>query len=842
MLADAVTEMDRLGARVIVLDILLIDPQGTQVELDDRGAFPVPGSKLRGTLVDHDEVLAHALRNAKAATVLAARAEVFSLAETGIWANTEGRKRWQAIAEVLHRDINLDPDHIIEQAKLIGRYAAHVKTNHNSIKRSIAREAAAALRREGRLTLAALRASLLPAEKDASLRDFPELPTLHNALRVEIASETIEKQLPPIRVGVPYAKVGNLLPPQPSLARAVTTVGIVDAEQDADGQLRRIRLRWEREGRVYLQLGVAAAARYLDIPLTEFTKESIPVGPRGSRRTHTGETMLLSWPEIPADNPLLGTATHLSLGSIVDLARNDRLIARLREERDRLAMAFLEAMDFGYAPKDWSDPKLQPEIEAEITEQVEMDLSEVPEGTPDDNYIRVRRRWHDLTREVTNGANELEQARVRLRRALHDRLVFVGWNATGNFGDFFPTAAHERTPGVIAHAIAANTFLTAHLKTEVSPWWTAAIALLLGLMASWMTARLGPVQATLITVALAFAYLLINSFLIFDRFDSVVGTTTPVLAIVSGWAGTLLVRAVRERREKALLRRQFGARVSRRLFDYLTENPEMVHMEGEEREVTCFFSDLVGFTAISEQLDSKATVALLNRYMWAMNDELTKVSAYVNKFLGDGIMAVWGAFALDTPHAERACVGAIECERRLDKMRERGDFAGLPVLAMRIGVATGVVTVGDCGAPPDLRDYTVIGDAANLAARLESANKQFGTSMLIDGRTRELVSERIVTRPLGRISVVGQKADVNIHQLVTFDGEQTSLQIDWIELTKHAVTEYQAARFDSAEKAWREIAERFGGTKLTALYLDSIETARALTDDSFDGILRLTRK
>ena len=104
-----------------------------------------------------------------------------------------------------------------------------------------------------------------------------------------------------------------------------------------------------------------------------------------------------------------------------------------------------------------------------------------------------------------------------------------------------------------------------------------------------------------------------------------------------------------------------------------------------------------------------------------------------------------------------------------------------------------------------------------------------------------MTSDRIVSRPLGRISVVGQKADIEIHQLVTFRGEETQLQAEWIDRTAEAVTLYQNARFDDAEKAWQGLAERFGSTKLTALYLDSIESARS-SNDEFDGVLRLTSK
>ena len=252
--------------------------------------------------------------------------------------------------------------------------------------------------------------------------------------------------------------------------------------------------------------------------------------------------------------------------------------------------------------------------------------------------------------------------------------------------------------------------------------------------------------AFLIVLLIGTAYFAINTAIVFSANRVSLAMATPLIGLFVSWAGTQVLTAMQDRRQKWQLRRQFGSRVSKQLFDHLLDNPDDVHMEGHEREVTCFFSDLAGFTSISEQLDSRTTVSLLNRYMWAMNDELSQLQAYVNKFLGDGIMAIWGAFTEEAPHAERACLGAIACMRRLSVLNREPEFADLPDLNMRIGIATGVVTVGDCGAPPDLRDYTVIGDSVNLAARLESASKQFGTEILINGRCKELIPDTIFTR------------------------------------------------------------------------------------------------
>jgi adenylate cyclase len=224
--------------------------------------------------------------------------------------------------------------------------------------------------------------------------------------------------------------------------------------------------------------------------------------------------------------------------------------------------------------------------------------------------------------------------------------------------------------------------------------------------------------------------------------------------------------------------------------------------------------------------------------MYAMNEVLTKHAAYVNKFLGDGIMTVWGAFERDTPHAQNACRAALECFERLAEFNRSKEVEGLPDLSMRIGIATGVVTLGDCGAPPDLQDYTVIGDTANLAARLESANKQFGTRILINGRTKELLSEDIVTRPLGRVTVVGQKRPSEIHEVMGIAGSLTAEDQERITKTQGAVAAFAEQRFDDARAAWNSLRADPRTATLAGLYLEELDAPA----ENFDGVLHLTKK
>jgi len=832
LLADAVAAIDRMGARVIAIDVLLLDPQKPRYQAD-------------GTRIDHDALLAAALEKCTAKTVLATTIDDSATRLSRLWTTREGRERWRAVLDTLRQDISLTPDTVIRRAGLRGERAARVRGRIGAIKEIVVFEAAERLRAAGRtVDEESLRAALLPREKDANLKEFPALHVIREVVARRKSTAAAERHFPDAVPGHPYARVERLLPPRPAFARAVDYVGIVNAVQDGDGALRRVRLRWVKDGKVYPQFGLAAVAAYSDLPLDFLARPEIAHG----EFVPGGEEMLLSWPRIDPSKPILGLAQHVSLGRVLDLLSAEETHARLQRDYEahtrRLVRELLGAS--GYSAIDLADPAKRVEVVEELANEVEFQLQGVTAdtelGDQERDKINACRLWRNLSREISLAAQVVTYARRELRSALEDRLVFIGWYATGNFGDFYPTAVHERTPGVIAHGAVANAVLTGYVVRAGPLWVGALLTLLLGAFASLLTARLDPRLGFLLTLLLAVVFVAADTLLVFNQWNTAVAAATPLLGLFAAWAGTVAMNAVRALREKAQLRRQFGARISKRLFDYLIEHPDQVHLEGEEKEVTCFFSDLQGFTGISESLDSKKTVALLNRYMWAMNDELTKLYAYVNKFLGDGVMAVWGTFAVDSPHADRACRAALACVKRLETLNEGTEFEGLPKLAMRIGIATGVVTVGDCGAPPDLRDYTVIGDSANLAARLESANKQFGTRILINGRCRELISDDLLTRPLGRITVVGQQTATEIHELVALRDEATPEQLDLVEMTANAVRLFQERKLDEAKAAWAVLLETHGESKLCRLYLQEIEICKRHADEPFEGVLQLTSK
>jgi adenylate cyclase len=197
-------------------------------------------------------------------------------------------------------------------------------------------------------------------------------------------------------------------------------------------------------------------------------------------------------------------------------------------------------------------------------------------------------------------------------------------------------------------------------------------------------------------------------------------------------------------------------------------------------------------------------------------------------------MAFWSAFEVDPQQAAKACRSALNCQNAVATVNADPDFARIPRIELRVGIATGRAVVGDCGAPPALNDYTVIGDTVNLAARLESANKQFGTRILVNGRTQALLDdENVLIRPIGRIIVAGQTQPVSVYELLP---PETSAEL--IELTELAVAAFADARFEEALRHLAALEERFGSSRLIEIYRRTI----ANVGDVFDGVLHLQEK
>jgi len=312
-------------------------------------------------------------------------------------------------------------------------------------------------------------------------------------------------------------------------------------------------------------------------------------------------------------------------------------------------------------------------------------------------------------------------------------------------------------------------------------------------------------------------------------------------AIAVVWGGCTLTRVVVETTERARITRRFSTYASPRLVDYVLEHPE-VRLDGENREMSIVYTDLAGFTTLSERLGEKV-VPILNELL----GELVPIveddhEGLINKFLGDGIMFFFNAPQLQTDHASRAVSAVLAMHKRVQEYNERLRLRELPELSMRAGIACGVVIVGDAGME-GRADYTVLGDFANLGSRLEAANKQLGTRTLMNDRTQELLSGEFLTRPIGRIKVVGKDEAVMCYEPLARADEATDEDRKLSAMTKTMVDAFLERRYADAGRAAEEMESAFGTLKLTSIYRNMCaQYLESSPPDDYDGRIVLTEK
>jgi adenylate cyclase len=300
-------------------------------------------------------------------------------------------------------------------------------------------------------------------------------------------------------------------------------------------------------------------------------------------------------------------------------------------------------------------------------------------------------------------------------------------------------------------------------------------------------------------------------------------------------------------REKERIKDTFGKYVDPRIVTGLLEN-RLSSTGGEKRVMTVSFSDLVGFTAMCEQLTPDGVVRFLNQYFTLMSEPIREHQGIIDKFIGDAIMSYWGPpFTGEKEHAALACFSALDQIARMDQFRRMlpdvlGLRRGLPTVNFRIGIASGDVTVGTIGSELS-KGFTVIGDNVNLASRLEGANKEYGTTILINEDTWKLAADAIEARELDSIRVVGKTEPVRIFELLGRKGQLDRRAMELKERFEQGLRHYRNGEWDPAEKCFREGLKLDPDDQPSKLFISRVEQLRA--DPSArqaDGVWNLTKK
>jgi len=269
--------------------------------------------------------------------------------------------------------------------------------------------------------------------------------------------------------------------------------------------------------------------------------------------------------------------------------------------------------------------------------------------------------------------------------------------------------------------------------------------------------------AALVGVCSIFIYLAV-AIVLFDK-GLVLNLIYPCLAFIFSLVAILLYRYFSESREKSYLRQSFQYYLSPEVVEEIVAHPDKLKLGGAKKEMTVLFSDIRGFTTLSEQVAPEKLVALLNEYFTAMTEVILQSGGVLDKFIGDAIMAFWGAPQEEPEHARRACQAALAMIERLETLKKNWARRGLPQINIGVGVNSGQMIVGNMGSEKRF-DYTVIGDNVNLASRLEGLNKQYGTSIIISQFTYEIVRDYFAAEFLDEVKVKGKDVAVKIYKLI----------------------------------------------------------------------------
>lgn len=777
------------GARLIALDISLHEPQAPRAEL-----LPLGMTRL----IFDDQRLAEALQTAPAAIlpihIRHKQADLSAVQTAAV-----------QIARALGEEYDPDSDHIRQ-----------IFQEHQLN----ADQSAAALRRAA--------AAVLVAQRFA------------------------------IDVKAPERRGDLLVGPDWQLARSVDQVGFVTLQADSDDITRRARLLDSADGQTFGHFALVLAAEILaaehggswqiqrlgepdrvQLQFADGLARSIPVDADGQ--------MIIRWGPPPSKSPTrrisisLPARIHANRKAIrenlrLQLALRWRLASELGQ-RDLLALfddrqlqdrAFDQTRQMiarsvqpGQVRK-WQQQLEQLQADRKrLDAQIETQAAELTDPfylrqlNPDQPLYKQVAQLQEKLRQIP-AANQRSEQLIRqqldqLASVVAGKAVLIGSSATA-LGDFVATPILGRMPGMEVHHEIFQNIATGRFLRQ-GPWWVDLLLVAaFALAGCWLAGRLHVALAAVLVLVLGGGLWTIGGAVLLERFGVLVILAEPMTAMVAGFVVLTAWRQLAEQRQRRRIRGMFAQALSGQLVDRLLENPELAQLGGRRREITVLFSDLQGFTALAERLGEERSVQLLNRYF----DQMTEViqqrhRGYLNKFMGDGILAIFGA-PVDLPeHAGSALSAAVDCQLEIEQInRQLPEIIGADLqLRVRIGLATGLAIVGNCGSSQRM-DWTAIGDAVNVASRLEGANKYFGTQILVTESNWQQANTagKLLGRSLGPVRVVGRVEPVRLVHVIGPAQTAGADRREFVHRFCEAMDFYLAGQFAQARDLWAKLAER----------------------------------
>ncbi len=446
----------------------------------------------------------------------------------------------------------------------------------------------------------------------------------------------------------------------------------------------------------------------------------------------------------------------------------------------------------------------------------------------------------------------------RVDGTFRDKIVLIGVTVP-EYKDLFPVSVAKGEQkgdnlmyGVEIHANIIESILRHDFLRKQSPVSEVMLTAVLTLMTFFATSLLKTTKARqqfllemvgfIIVVALA-ALLGIAAIVLFTEYNYVLTVTSAMLSIAAGYSASTIYHLVSERKQRLLIKSMFSTYVNPSVVEELIAHPEKLVLGGKREELTVMFSDIEGFTTIAQDMPPEQLVSLLNDYLSAMSEIVFRHDGTLDKYEGDAIMAFWGAPIPKKDHALRACMTALEMQETVLRINAAWRAQQKPEFYIRIGINTGEMVVGNMGSAGKF-NYTVIGDSVNVASRLEGANREYKTGIMVSARTYELVQDRILGRQLDRIAVKGRSEPVTAFELIQpRDRSPDPETVAFLDLYAKGLQLYYAQDWKEAHRHFRKALHLRPSDHPTQLHLKRTKTYELTPPPpGWNGVFVLMRK
>ncbi len=656
-------------------------------------------------------------------------------------------------------------------------------------------------------------------------------------------------------------------------------IGFPNVTVDSDGVMRAVRLVEEFKGSYAPQLVFSPLLDLLGNPEVNVYKNKITIKNAEIPGKDSADInipltvdgrMLINWPK----KNYLDSFRHLSYYELVlNKELESRLIENLKNMSDAGYLSYYQGEDdllsvYNYAEdvkndiisggetsavQDYIDIRdyffteiggfinsgaedaLLADIDAVIlSDEVQEDIKQ--------NYREIKAEVPVVFSALKDTYTSLTDSRERIGKALSGSFCIIGQTGTSTT-DIGVNPFEEEYMNVGIHASIFNTILSGKFLDDLPWWYSSIIALLLSLLVMVIVRRFEPIY----TVGAGFLFTVLvlagggGFFLLTGIYLNLLA---PVLSVFFTGIFIFIVNFFMLQKEKSFLRNAFSHYLSSDVINDLISNPDKLNLGGEKKRLTAIFTDIQGFSTISEKLDPTDLVKLLNEYLTEMSNIILDLRGTIDKYEGDAIISFFGAPVEYEEHSAHACLSAVKMRRAEKKINEyflREKMTPVPLFT-RIGINTGDMVVGNMGTPKKM-DYTIMGNAVNLAARLEGVNKQYGTGILVSEETYKSGGADFTVRQLDRVRVVGINTPVRLYELIEEKSMINKVTLEALEIFHKALELFEEREWVKAQKYFSKVLKIIPNDGPSEKYIQRCkDMMKKPPGKDWDGVWKLSEK